>query len=941
MMMQSLKGSFGKYKKLYAQCIAAAIIGFSAAAFVAFHPKFTHIYGILVKTIFASTTVAVTLIALRSLPTCENLYRVVRNAVVFVFSFAIFLVIFLTAWYSICFFPDDGKYLAQISKSLVRQQDEIELVEIDLIRALPHAKITNPLTNSDVQYLLSEELRKKEFYIDPNPYQKVLHPANLKYATGRIFYYTSQKNCLVLKARSTIEYVFQKANGDMRYLEMDVVYPSFDGRREYGELSIFFNKKLIFTKKIERERKPAIVPFRYSNVFTSIWFYLRHPGRSVLPEYTGWERIKVELPPYSGVLRIVFSSLDATSFAFLGTPRVYYKRSNVNQRHLNIAYLIFDCLAKNHLDIYEFYDLFQKYGSQKAMAMISLRDRITPAVDRYFERAIIFDKMYSVGQVTRPSIVSLWTSRPYTESRLPIFRNIVTKENQEEFHKMKFATLGDILAVHGYFTKQISCNAQGHGVSSVGVDLGFDENYDYTMETSEHPENIRRILEFLQENQNRKFFLYAHINTPHSPSWVPLGYYLKALWDTDFIHSSAVVLANIRYLNSHLERIFEAAEKLGLLENTIFIISADHSFERNHKFRSFTTIEEYMWGKREPADVAYYHPRAIYTRKGRPNLYSSTMNVPFVMIIPSKSGMVPGKVGALMSTLDVAPTLLDVTLGISEKKFMGKSFKELLFSVDDRSKTFSDFIPLIGRFQMGFIYKGNYLYWRDLFGLYRYQQKGEKKYIMHPERLFDIKNDPYEVVNLIHDLKNAKIVQKMRKLYLEKFRDYPDKTYVQIVPPKDRTSRKYRVSIESEGKIIYPRMYCDAAVCKYIAPNSIIFEIEVKEKCAIVSFETDPPLAAIQLTIERDGRLVPSKEIFLSLEKLSGFGNPLRLDGIYDFHIARTPGMTGLEYVALPENSVYIYRIPLIFWLEMNTNEKDIQLNPGIKEVLRGWGYIQ
>lgn len=823
----------------------------------------------------------------------------------------------------------------------MRQPHKLELVEVDLIRALPSARIKNALTDADVNYLLSDELRKNDFYVDVNFYQKKHHRANLKYATGKIFYYTSQKNCIVLKANSVFEISLENTKANERVLEMDLVYPSFIGKSEGATLQIYFNTKKLFDIAVQPEEKPRIKPFRYTNVLSSIWFYLRHPGRSVLLDDTGWKKIRVHLPTQKGILRIAFDASTNQSYLFLGTPRIFGKVNRPQKSHVNVVYLIFDCLAKNHLDIYEFYDLFQKHGSKKAMEMIPIRDRITPAIDAYFEKAIIFDKMYSVGQVTRPSIVSLWTSRVYTESRLPVFRNIVTKENHEEFHRMNFAALGDILSSLGYFTKQIGCNAQGHAVASVGVDLGFDENYDYTMETSEHPEITRRIVEFFQENQNRKFFLYAHINTPHSPSWVPLPYYLKALWDTDFIHSSAVALANIRYLNSHLERIFEAAEKLNLFENTIFIITADHSFERHHKFRSFVTTEEHMWAQRESTSVAHFHPRSIYTRKGNPNLFSGTMNVPFVVIIPKNTAMVPGKVSAIMSTLDVAPTLLDLTVGISEKKFLGKSFKNILYMPSLRQQVWSEFIPLVGRFQNGFIYQGKYLYWRDLVGLYRFTVKDGKKYIMHSERIFDIQNDPFEVRNLLHDESKATLIQRLRKLYFERFTDYPDKTFVKIVPEKNKMKKTYMIDVRTEGKIIYPRLYCNRASYTSVSENRVVFNIEVQEKNALVSFETVPPLAPISIYMMRDGKPVPKTEIYLSAEMLTGFGNPLQLRGIYDFHIARTPGKTGLEPVNLPENSVYVYRIPLNYWLEMNVQEKDIRLSPGIKEVLRGWGYIQ
>ncbi len=916
------------------------VVSCAAIVFFSSFEKFSFIFPAIKKAILSLALIASCLIFLKQYPSLKRIYRAVKIALISIVSIAFVVLIFLVIWYTVFFFPDDEEYLKQIAASLVRQNTSAELVDVDLLREIHRSHISNPIEEADLKFLLSDDLRKKEFYIDTNPYMPKRHSANLKYATGRIFYYTSQKNCIVLKADSVFEYVLGAKEGE-RVLEFDYAYPDFIGTKKSGRIVISFNNTKLFESDVQRERKPNIAPFRYSNVFSSIWFYLFHPGRSVLPDDTGWQRIRITLPKESGLLRIQFAAPEKPSYLFLGTPRIYLQTGKESKNHLNIVYLIFGCLAKNHLDVYEYYDLFTKHGAEKAMKMIPARNCITPSIDKYFHEAILFDSMYSVGQVTRPSIVALWTSRVYTESRIPVFRNIVTKENQEEFYRMNFATLGDLLSAKGYLTKQISCNAQGHGVSSVGVDLGFDENYDYTMETSEHPENIRRILEFFQENQNRKFLLYAHINTLHSPSWVPLGYYVKALWDADFIHSSAVALANIRYLNTHLERIFAAAEKLGLRENTLFVVTADHSFARHHKFRSFVSKEEAMWAQREPVEVAYFHPRAIYTRKGGPNLYRSTMNIPFVVIPPKSKNFVPGKIAALMSTLDVAPTFLELTQNTSEKRFSGKSFASLFFNQSMREGTFSNFIPLVGRFQRAFIFEGRYVYWRDLVGLYRFERKSGKKYLMQSERLFDLKKDPYEVTNLMHDAKHKTLIQSMRKLYHEKFTDYPDKTFVQIAPGKDGKMRKYQVAISSHGRIMYPRSYCKKSAWAFSGWNNLKFDIEVREKHAIISFETDPPQSPIEITVIRDGMRIPPTELFISPEKISGLGNPLRLMGPNDFYICRIPGKTGLEAVPLPENSVYVYRIPLNYWLEMNTSDKDIQLSPGIKEVLRGWGYIQ
>ncbi len=919
-------------------CVALSLVALSHVG------KIRAIYPSVSMAIKIIATIWIGLYAMKKFPILVKVHRVLKIAVLSLAGTGIVLLVFMVVWYTRFFFPDDQEYIRGVLDRLEYRGGGVEELELDLVRGLSGAAIRNPLDAKDREFLLGDALREKEFYVDPDPYDASVLPNRLKYSTGRIFYYTSQKASLALKNGTRIEYSMRAARGSGRFLELDAAFPSLDGAGGEGTITITHagaSSTVLLRKTISREVKPAIRPFRYSSVLSSIWFYLRHPGRSVLPEYTGWERLRVPVPAGAGRLVLEFEAPGERPYLFIGSPRVVSRGTSPRSGHLNIAYIIFDCFAKNHIDLYEYPGLFAAHSPEEAVKRIGTRNTITPSLDRYAKEVLLFDGVFSAGQVTRPSIVSLWTSRPYTESRLPVFRNIVTKENQEEFHALKFAALGDELSRRGYFTKQISCNAQGHGVSSVGVDLGFDENYDYTMEASEHPENIRRILEFFEEQQNRKFFLYAHINTPHSPSWIPLGYYLRALWDTNFIHSSARTLGNIRYLNDHLDSMLKAVEKLRLRENTLVIITADHSFARSHMFRTTVTEEEKMWARQDSQSVAYFHSHAVYTRKGGPNLFRHTMNIPFVVLPPRNAGMQPGKIAAAIGALDIAPTLLDLATGERNGRFNGRSFRSLMTGTKGREEVFTKFIHMTGRFQRAFILDGRYRYAIDLPGLYRYREAGAKKFIMQQEYLFDMEKDPYEVRNLALDGRNPELLGRMRKVYRERFLDYPDKNFIQIAPFKDGRKREYRIEVSARGRIIYPRTYLDAMTARSEGPGQLVITAQVEDKPGIASFETDPPGASLEIAVFRDGKPVPKSDLFSSVESINIFGNPIGIHGLDDMHVAREYAKTGLEAVRVPPGGVHYSRVPMNYWLEMSKSDKDIKLSPGIKEVLRGWGYIQ
>ncbi|MBN2403460.1 MAG: sulfatase-like hydrolase/transferase [Spirochaetes bacterium] len=874
------------------------------------------------------------------------LYRPVKYIFIAALSVFILLLGFLIFWYNHCLFPYDQDFLQQIYDSAEYKGNDLEKVEFDLIRDIGKVRFNKQLTKKDHEFLTSSGLRTNDFYIDENPYGRN-HPHNLKYSTGKIFYYTYQKNALVLKSDSSLSIRIGKSSSNARFVEFDAVFPGF-GETHEGTVNVYFtshNRRTLLSKRIQRENKPDIRPFRYSNILSSISFYLKHPGRSVLTDKAGWEKMRVDLPSGHGVLEIEFKSdgiQSENNYLFLGSPAVYSVHTDKRNDHVNIVYLIFDTFAKNHIDLYEYYDIFSKMTPYEAYKKLGSRKIITPAIDKYTDKICLFEHMFTAGQVTRPAIVPLWTSQTYTKSRLPVFRNIVTDENREEFNKLGFASLGDELSKHGYFSKQISCNAQGHGVSGVGVDLGFDENYDYTMETTQKPENFRRIMEFLKENQNRKFFLYSHINVPHSPKWIPMRYFLSALPDSRFNIRSATMLGNIRYLNDSLARIMGTIEKLRLLENTVVIITADHSGGRPAFFRGEVTDKDIKNSMREPQSVAAFHSRAIYSREGRQHLFNSYMNIPWLLVKPDNLDFQPGKIDSFISSLDISPTLLDIALNKENQGFSGKSFKNLLQNNSQRNKTFSGFIPLVGRFQRGFIIDGKYKYWINLQGLYKYRTENKKKYIMQQEYLYDLENDPYELNNLVHDSLNNGLLNKMRRIYLERYIDYPDKNFIQISPSVKDRIRNYSITASCpNGRIIYPKIYGDEIIYRFKSDNEIIFTCAVKDKAVFFSFETDPADSPLKIGIYRNGVLMDPANIFTSVEFINVFGNPIQLNDRNDFYFAREPGKTGLEIKEMPIESVYYSRIPLNYWMEMNLSDKDIILSPGIKEVLRGWGYIQ
>ncbi len=856
--------------------------------------------------------------------------------------------VFLVIWYNYCFFPDDEDYLLKQADSVTYNGNSIERVQSDLVRELGKSIISSPLEKKDLDYLLNPELKSRDIYIDENPYGNNSRN-NLKYATGKTFYYIYQKNCAVIKNHSSIRWT-QKQSRSERFLEFDAVIPNIDSSSNFhGRVVVSYSlqggkKVKLYEKNIGSEVKPDIEAFRFSNVFKAVLFYLKNPGRSVITDNTGWEKIKLAIPREKGSLEIRFESSEHdNAYFFAGTPRVFEAEKKPLKKELNIVYIIFDTIGQPHIDLYEYYKLFKEKGYDAAISEMGKNNVRTPEIDRYFDKSILFYNMTTEGETTRPSIVSLWTSQIYTKCRMPVFRNIVSIKNQKKFYEKEFATLGDELSKRGYLTKQIACNAQGHNVSGVGSDLGFDENHDYTMETSEYPANIKHIVKFLEENQKRKFFLYTHLNIPHTPKWIPSKYFINELWGSMFNIDAAKIRGNIRYADFNFKMIMDTLKKLKLDKNTLVVLTADHSMGEPFLFREKPgrQLSAAMKNGRESQSVATFHPNAIYARKGGQHLYSDYMKIPFIVIPPA--GVVNGvkKNETYISTLDVAPTLLDITTGEKQKKFSGSSFKNLLEKPETEMKYTHEFIPMVGRFMRGFIYQGRYKYWWNITGIYKYDVKKGIKYIKQPEHLYDLENDYFNTKNLVSDEKYRDVLRRMRVLRMNSYRDYDEINFLQF-PEFSKPGERLDVKIEAiGGEIVYPEVF--GKNISYKRKSSGKLELAVRNDSAnrIFSFETKPYRSRLKISIYSNGRPVNSDRIKIGVEKNNPFGKVISLNDPSDFFVSRITGRTGYESTDTEKGFVYFFRVPVNYWLEMNSDTKDINLSPGIKEVLRGWGYIQ
>jgi len=195
--------------------------------------------------------------------------------------------------------------------------------------------------------------------------------------------------------------------------------------------------------------------------------------------------------------------------------------------------------------------------------------------------------------------------------------------------------------------------------------------------------------------------------------------------------SDTVILNRLRMLASVEEgigQLLEALEESGELDNTLFVVTSDHG---------------YFYGE---------HGLSVERRLA----YEESIRIPLLMRYPPliEAGTTPD---AMVMTIDFAPTFVDIVGGSPPSQYQGRSIVPLLKgeAPDDWRNSF-----LVEYFSDTVFPRMNKM-------AYKAVRNDRWKYIQYSEQedaneLYDLKNDPYELNNLINDTSAAASLEAMQ-----------------------------------------------------------------------------------------------------------------------------------------------------------------------------------
>lgn len=364
----------------------------------------------------------------------------------------------------------------------------------------------------------------------------------------------------------------------------------------------------------------------------------------------------------------------------------------------------------------------------------------TPAIDTLAKQGTSFRNAISAASWTVPSFMSMFTGLYPAEHKVVNKFSVFTKEKQTIANLTDLSpqveTLAEVFKANGYVTGGFTGDA---GVNSqFGYNKGFDAYTDEkTFGSIEN--SSAHALDWIAKNKDSKLFVFLHGYDDHGQFDLPANYQGRfapenytgpyagtkeeqrilreqgladgeiSLTPDDVAFWRGWYDSKIRDADYRLAQFLEKYHQLGIKNKTVIIVVSDHGTE------------------------FYEHKRFDHGF----SLYDELVRVLFVFAVPG----LPSQeiVSDQVTTLDMAPTLLDITGITASEKYRSQLRGKSLLSYLQNGKGEARDVFMETDYR-------NYTYKRGV------RTTDGWKYIMTmetgAEELYSIKNDPGETTNL-------------------------------------------------------------------------------------------------------------------------------------------------------------------------------------------------
>ncbi len=314
------------------------------------------------------------------------------------------------------------------------------------------------------------------------------------------------------------------------------------------------------------------------------------------------------------------------------------------------------------------------------MGCYGFDEETTPYIDTLAAEGIVFTKAFAQASWTLPSTVSLFTSLH------PLSHKVWSRERRLAD---KALTLAEALKEKGFKTCGMTANASASSVYNLFQ--GMDDEialFDWENDELKSKKRLNVIWaedfvdpawNWISKNKDEQFFMYIHFLQPHTPYNPPSSFLdetaqayngplkemeplmlrklnLDELTGADIEYLKSKYKGNLKYADYYLGKILDIFKEFGIFENTILVITSDHgeSFQEHGVF-------------------GHSH-----------NLFDEEIRIPLILRFPKKFGLGGKKIEALVQSMDLMPTFLDIyRQGRINENLQGKSLLPLILESEE------------------------------------------------------------------------------------------------------------------------------------------------------------------------------------------------------------------------------------------------------------------
>jgi len=378
----------------------------------------------------------------------------------------------------------------------------------------------------------------------------------------------------------------------------------------------------------------------------------------------------------------------------------------------------------------------------------------SPFIDKLAGRGVLFKNAIAQSPWTLPSHMSILTSL-YPSVHLANSK----KNNKLSEEKV---CLAEILKKEGYYTAAF---VDGGWLRHK---FGFNQGFDiYDDEGGRIARINKKVMKFLEENFQKKFFLFMHVYDVHGPYEPPppynemfykgnkddpnnhsmdfiksIGYHKYQKFDniTDINYVKSLYAGEIRYVDNELGKLFAKMGELEIFDNTLLVFLSDHGE---------SLFEHHV-----------YIGHGIF-------LFDNEVKIPLI-IKPPKGNYRKRVIYNQVESIDVMPTILDLLDLPANKEAQGKSLVKFMKNQKVASKDNFAFGESSNTGGTGFVRTNKWKFISKMKinlnelvqGLKPSNKINLTKYIIDEEQLYDLENDPQERNNLIK--KEPEVAKKLK-----------------------------------------------------------------------------------------------------------------------------------------------------------------------------------